>query len=114
MSKFDEWLTTEPDYLFSPLFHEKELVIAAEDEWSNSQNPHGDDKYESPNSVYLLAFDNCDGLTCQVCSESVGWVLDDNDEYKPRLNFTEFYQVDEDGEHLLCVPCFEEVTNFED
>jgi hypothetical protein len=60
--------------------------------------------------VYLLSNDNVDALNCKICNDYLGWILDDNNDYRPTLNFTEFYQIDEDGEHLLCVPCYEEVT----
>lgn len=96
------------------IFHTVDVVREAEHEFCSSEDSNGDRKYESKNSVYLLAFDNCDALRCYVCDESVGWVLDDSDTYhNAKLHFTDFYQLDTGAECLMCVPCYENTIQSE-
>jgi hypothetical protein len=95
---FDAWLTNQP--VSDPLFHSYENADRA------AYNKSYDDNYIS---AFTLAFDNFDELRCVTCSKPVGYILYD-DNIPATSSFTEFWQCDEDGEHLLCVSCYEEIT----
>jgi hypothetical protein len=94
---FDSWLTTQPDS--GPILHSyEEIKNAAE------QSNHGES-----DTVFTLAFNNFDELRCDLCNKPVGYLLHD-DNVPPTCSIVEFWQVDEDGEHLLCEECYENVT----
>ena len=95
-SAYDQWLTTQPTS--GPLFHSYKKISEA------AQNSsYGD------SSVYSLAFDNFDELRCGLCSKPVGFLLNDNNT-PATSSIVEFWQIDEDGEYLLCEWCYDEVT----
>lgn len=95
-SAYDQWLTTQPTS--GPLFHSYEDINEAA-----SKASHGE------SSTYSLAFDNFDELRCGLCKKPVGFLLNDNDT-PPTSSTVEFWQIDEDGEYLLCEWCYDEVT----
>ena len=96
--QYDDWLTNQA--ISDPLFHSYEDVDKA------SYKKSYDDDYRSP---FTLAIDNFDELKCLTCGVPVGHVLYD-DNMPATSSFFEFWQVDEDGEHLLCVNCYDEIT----
>jgi len=95
---YDDWLTNQPSS--EPLFHSYEEVENA------SRESFYNDKYISP---FTLAYDNIDELRCGSCSKPVGYLLYD-DNFPPSGSFVEFWQMDDDGEYLLCFDCYEEIT----
>lgn len=95
---FDAWLTNQPDGY--PVFHSCEEADRA------SYNSVNDKNYVS---VFTLSFDNFDELRCNNCHRSIGFLLHD-DVVPPSSSYVEFWQIDQDGEHLLCDNCYEETT----
>lgn len=105
-SKFDEWLTNQP--AGSPLHHDYESVNDCMYDFQASIDEDGTSSYDL--GVYGLSIYNVDGLECYSCKEYIGYVLDDTDETRLKGSFTPFWQMDEDGQILLCEPCYEKVT----
>lgn len=93
----DDWLTSEPQ--FRPFFHSHEEMESAATNAS----------YGEPDTAYTLAFNNFDELRCNLCSQPVGYLLHD-DSVPASCSVVEFWQMDEDGENLMCDNCYEEIT----
>lgn len=93
----DAWITSEPR--FEPFFHSSEQMEQAT---TNAG-------YGEPDTAYTLAFNNFDELRCNLCAQPVGFLLHD-DVVPPSCSIVEFWQMDEDGESLMCSNCYEEIT----
>jgi hypothetical protein len=94
----DRWLTEEPDWRSGPIFHSYELIKEAVSYAT----------YDEPYPPYDLAFNNFDELRCRDCKKPVGFLLHD-DHIPATDSITEFWQIDEDGEELLCEGCYEKI-----
>lgn len=94
---FDSWLTTQPDS--GAIFHSYEKMEEAAKKAS----------YGEDDSTYSLAFNCFDELRCDLCNCPIGYLLHD-DTVPPTCSVVEFWQIDEDGENLMCNNCYEEVT----
>ena len=101
-SKFDEWLTNEPEFI--PIHHDYETVNDYVSEISSSANNDSASNYK--HDVYILSIDNVDGLKCNSCHDFVGYVIDDTGD-RVTGSYTDFWQIDCDGEILLCDGCYE-------
>lgn len=104
VSKFDEWLTNQPG--MSPIHHNYEIVKEETDSVIASIDEENIQHYDA--GIYSLAMDNYDGLRCYSCKEAIGFVLDDTGDVVSGY-YSDFWQMDEDAEILLCDPCYESI-----
>ena len=94
----DRWLTEEPDWRSGPIFHSYGHIEKGAEYAS----------YDQSYPPYDLSFNNIDSLRCRDCKTPVGYLLNDNS-YPPTSSIVEFWQIDEDGEELLCEDCYEKI-----
>lgn len=89
MSSFDRWLTTEPSWRREPLH------------FTTTPNEEGGTKCSREDFT-------TEG-ECKTCGELVGAVQVSQKELhgSDTWTFIDYWQIDEDGEHLLCESCHE-------
>lgn len=113
-TRYDQWLTSEPTR--GSVVHEQDDVQEAYDLYieistylKSGETP--DFKDEEQRTKYRLGSwldANFDSLRCGECKSIIGAFLEEG-YYEPTawMAFEGFEELDEDGEHLLCLKCSE-------